>query len=560
MARKILAGIGSVLLLLWVAAPLAAAQDGRSMNMFKDVEPSHWAYPAVETLRARSIVAGYPEGYFRGKRPLTRYEFAIAIDRALKTASAQLRQPGNGALDPPLDARDVDSLRRLAREFQDELASLGSDEKATAQVLDSLARRSAATGGSPKPPDSSAGDSAGSGSILAPRPTLSSVGAGGGPAFTLRFPLAVSSTRPPQLTLGRLSQDFGSLGLDTPGSAPDRRGLLLPPARPLDGANVSARVGSLGLQAYYGSLGTPDFTDPATLGLLDGAFSGPAGFSHSNGLGPAGAYDIGGLGAARAAGVAGSVGFHLFDRAAHLRISASSVSGPQAGAAGGAGDITVVGADSDIQLAKRLTLSAEWARSLSGSSRFFSGAPADTNAFNAMVAYNAAGLNLSAGYRYVDPLFSTAGYWGRIGNWLNPTNIQGPTFRASYNLSSNLGLTLGGDYFTAARDSSPLGLDANEDITRALLGVRWGLSRSLNLTADYEGVFWSLNGSRGAGTGMFHPTEHYLTLGTGYSLTGSTLLRFNYQIGDFDGHGALSNGSSTRSKYNAFVGQVSVKF
>ena len=72
-------------------------------------------------------------------------------------------------------------------------------------------------------------------------------------------------------------------------------------------------------------------------------------------------------------------------------------------------DVTVVGADSDIQLARRITLSAEWARSLNGTSRLSSGSPDDTNAFNAMLAYNAAGLNLSAGYRYVDPLFASTG-------------------------------------------------------------------------------------------------------------------------------------------------------
>ena len=32
-----------------------------------------------------------------------------------------------------------------------------------------------------------------------------------------------------------------------------------------------------------------------------------------------------------------------------------------------------------------------------------------------------------------------------------------------------------------------------------------------------------------------HPTEHYFTLGTGYSLTGNMKLRLMYQIGTYEG-------------------------
>jgi hypothetical protein len=559
MARKFVIRFSSTLLLLWAA--VASAQDVRSANMFKDLEQNHWAYSAVEGLRARSIVTGYPEGYFRGKRPLTRYEFAIAIDRAVKTAAAQVSSPTR-TLDMPFDSHDVDTLRRLAKEFHEELASLGSDEKATTQILDSISHQIGLSGTKPsgRLSDSGANPLAAASngtrgvSLLAPPATAATTLSN----LALKVPLGGSS-RPPQITLGRLNQDFNSVNLDRQGDIPTRTSLLLPAERSLAGANLNARLGSFGLQAYYGSLGAPNLEDPATVALLEGAFNGPAGFSRFGSDSGSG-NPLGSLQSSRAVGVSGSVGFHLFDRMGHLRLSASSVSGQPTGNAPGGEDLTVVGATSDIQLARRLTLSAEWARSLNGTGPLSPSSAADTNAFNAMLAYNAARLNISAGYRYVDPLFSSTGYWNRIGNWLNPTNIQGPTFRGTFDLTPSFGLTFGGDYFTAARDDSPLGLDANEDIARALLGVRFGVARGLNLTADYEGVFWSLNGTRGAGSGMFHPTEHYITLGTGYNLTGSTLLRFNYQIGDFDGHGALSNGASTRSKYNTFVGQVSVKF
>ncbi|MGD9497269.1 MAG: S-layer homology domain-containing protein [Armatimonadota bacterium] len=43
----------------------------------------HWAYDAVEMLTEQGIIIGYPSGGFFGDRPLTRYEFAMAISRLL---------------------------------------------------------------------------------------------------------------------------------------------------------------------------------------------------------------------------------------------------------------------------------------------------------------------------------------------------------------------------------------------------------------------------------------------------------------------------------------------
>ncbi|MEA3401032.1 MAG: S-layer homology domain-containing protein [Armatimonadota bacterium] len=45
---------------------------------------NHWAYDAVQMLMDRGIVIGYPKSGFHGDRPLTRYEFAMAISRLLQ--------------------------------------------------------------------------------------------------------------------------------------------------------------------------------------------------------------------------------------------------------------------------------------------------------------------------------------------------------------------------------------------------------------------------------------------------------------------------------------------
>lgn len=53
----------------------AFAQD------FKDVPKDHWAAEAVCKLASDEIVKGYPDGTYRGDRPVTRYELAVALER-----------------------------------------------------------------------------------------------------------------------------------------------------------------------------------------------------------------------------------------------------------------------------------------------------------------------------------------------------------------------------------------------------------------------------------------------------------------------------------------------
>lgn len=83
-------------------------------NPFVDVPLTHWAYDAVQTLAAKGVIIGYPDGTFGGQRTLTRYEFAEATARAL----AYVEQYDG-------IREDVEILAKLAVEFADELANLG---------------------------------------------------------------------------------------------------------------------------------------------------------------------------------------------------------------------------------------------------------------------------------------------------------------------------------------------------------------------------------------------------------------------------------------------------
>jgi hypothetical protein len=53
-----------------------------------DVPASHWAYAAIQTLAADGLIDGYPDGSFKGDRPLTRYEMAAIVARVIAKIEA----------------------------------------------------------------------------------------------------------------------------------------------------------------------------------------------------------------------------------------------------------------------------------------------------------------------------------------------------------------------------------------------------------------------------------------------------------------------------------------
>src|SRR5437764_10689321 len=97
--RKVLPALGAsltVFALTWCSA--VKAQDARP---FEDVKPDHWAYQAVTDLQQKGIITGYPDHHFNGQRTLTRYEFAIALKRALdKIATIQGPKGDTGPAGP----------------------------------------------------------------------------------------------------------------------------------------------------------------------------------------------------------------------------------------------------------------------------------------------------------------------------------------------------------------------------------------------------------------------------------------------------------------------------
>lgn len=102
--------------------PSLAFASYPSVSELKDVTLSDWAYEALQLLIERyGVMAGYSDGTVKGDRFMTRYEFAVALDRVLKRVEQLTAQEKTSVSND-----DLATLQRLRRDFATELATLES--------------------------------------------------------------------------------------------------------------------------------------------------------------------------------------------------------------------------------------------------------------------------------------------------------------------------------------------------------------------------------------------------------------------------------------------------
>jgi len=109
-----------------------------SATPFSDVPANHWAYQYIQSLAADGLIDGYPDGLFKGDRPLTRYEMAVVIARVI----AKLQENVKPA--PPYTGpskADLEKLQKLIDALKDELDSLGVRVTNVEDSLSSLDKR-----------------------------------------------------------------------------------------------------------------------------------------------------------------------------------------------------------------------------------------------------------------------------------------------------------------------------------------------------------------------------------------------------------------------------------
>ncbi|MBP0002177.1 MAG: iron uptake porin [Cyanobacteria bacterium SBC] len=98
-----------------VNLPVRTAQV-TSVSQLSDVQPTDWAYQALQSLIERyGCLAGVPGEQFQGMRALTRYEFAAGLNACLDRFVE---------LPPSIAPEDLATIRRLQAEFETELQLL----------------------------------------------------------------------------------------------------------------------------------------------------------------------------------------------------------------------------------------------------------------------------------------------------------------------------------------------------------------------------------------------------------------------------------------------------
>jgi len=100
-----------VFMVIFAAMPIFAAS---ARNPFMDVPENSWAYDAIARLASRGIISGYPDGLYKGRQSITRYEAASIVARTMAYFDSRRAS-----------VQDTETLKKLILEFKDELNVIG---------------------------------------------------------------------------------------------------------------------------------------------------------------------------------------------------------------------------------------------------------------------------------------------------------------------------------------------------------------------------------------------------------------------------------------------------
>lgn len=104
-----------------IAQTLSSKAQVTSVSQLADVQPTDWAFQALQSLIERyGVIAGYPNGSYRGHSTMTRYEFAAGIKAALERVQELIAS----GLETQVTREDLLTLQQLQEEFVIELATL----------------------------------------------------------------------------------------------------------------------------------------------------------------------------------------------------------------------------------------------------------------------------------------------------------------------------------------------------------------------------------------------------------------------------------------------------
>jgi predicted porin len=178
---------------------------------------------------------------------------------------------------------------------------------------------------------------------------------------------------------------------------------------------------------------------------------------------------------------------------------------------------------------------------------------------------------VNAGWRHIDPQFYAPGYWGRVGIWTNPTDIESAHIGGWFSLSDRTKISFHKEFFRGADVNlgSNLGLGEDDEIRSFRLMVNHKLNDSWSMWVGGEWVNWDLaNRFLESGTQVFDggkPRERWFDLGFKYAFSENAWFSFLYQMSNYDGKGVVgmnpfSGHGDDQAKGHRKVLQLGVKF
>jgi hypothetical protein len=502
--RKLLPVAGAFLTIL--AATRVQPAQGQEAGAFADVPTSSWTYRAAAELQRQSVVTGWPADYFSGKRTLTRYEFVIALKRALD----KLEYSGPAVGDDNVAAVASSELhitpqllaqvRELVEYFKIDLVNLHTNLDQVNERLTQLTRRISSGRTSPMPMPQSLMPRRANGNVLdgyvGQNPGIDFLHGNGGGGLA---PFSGGGAAPlSALVAGHRDSILEPLG----------SGLIGKPDGTLGGNNTEFR------------LALP-LTSRSMLGvsLRDALVT-------DNLLSPS-PYRSLGLGAGLSLQPVG-----------HL----------------------TVGAEANRNITTRLSQDGSLGSVLDTNSYLLdvgyqSGQASATLGYRFIDPTVTPAATWSGNLLGLSPITNIQGPFTRIA------------FRFSDRLQSYFGgdYYANTGFRAAVADSTPgAGIPTllTGNIYRGTAGIRWSPTRRISFTADYEGVLYDISGSASSSGRRFQPIEQYITLGAGVNLSRNAILKLAYQIyNQQDGSGSSDSPfSNNNGNTSVFTTQLAVHF
>ncbi len=113
-----------------------------SVSELSDVQPTDWAFSALQSLVERyGCIEGYPDRTYRGRRALSRYEFAAGLNACLD----KINEIISAGLADKVSKDDLATLQRLQEEFAAELAAIKGRVDALEKKVDTLEKQQFST-------------------------------------------------------------------------------------------------------------------------------------------------------------------------------------------------------------------------------------------------------------------------------------------------------------------------------------------------------------------------------------------------------------------------------